>query len=61
MTKTQSRALAGDIRRTRREVRKMRALLDDMIDYLDLLDARARDDGRRLDFADVCKKLKLKA
>ena len=57
MTKTLERKVVKTIQRKRHELEAMREEIEDLIDYLDLLEARARDHGKsRLSHTDVKKR-----
>lgn len=47
MSKIALKRVASEIRKKRVLVGKMKKELDDLTDYLDVLESRARDDGKR--------------
>ncbi len=54
MTKTAEKAVVRSIRRKREQITALREELDDLNDYLDLVEARVRDEGKpRLTHAQV--------
>ena len=54
MTKTAEKTVARSIRRKREQITALREELEDLNDYLDLVEARVRDDGKpRLTHAEV--------
>ena len=59
MTKAALKLVSAEVRHKRKEIRKLRGELEDMQDLLDLLAARAVDDGKRYSTAEVRQKLKL--
>ena len=46
MTKTLERELSRKVRKKREELTAMRDEIEDLIDYLDILQARVRDTGK---------------
>ena len=46
MIKTAQKKVSQSIRRKREQINALREELDDLNDYLDLLEARARDEGK---------------
>jgi LytS/YehU family sensor histidine kinase len=54
MTKTAEKTVARSIRRKREQITALREELEDLNDYLDLVEARVRDEGKpRLTHAEV--------
>jgi hypothetical protein len=61
MTKTIERDITKTIQTKRKELAAIRGELEDLFDYLDLLEARARDDGKpRITQAEMKKRYGLK-
>ncbi|MGA9452592.1 MAG: hypothetical protein WBW41_14750 [Verrucomicrobiia bacterium] len=61
MTKTVQQTAARSISRKREQIATLRDELEDLNDYLDLVEARVRDEGRpRLTHAEVKKRYGLK-
>jgi hypothetical protein len=61
MTKTIERQIVKTIKTKREELAAIREELEDLFDYLDLLEARARDEGKpRLTHAEMKKRYGLK-
>ena len=61
MTKTLERKIDRTIRQKREQLLGLREEIEDIIDYLDILEARARDAGKpRLTHAEVKKRYGLK-
>ncbi|HZS55645.1 MAG TPA: hypothetical protein VFA65_14685 [Bryobacteraceae bacterium] len=61
MTKALEKKIDRTIRRKREELVSLREEVEDLIDYLDILEARARDAGKpRLTHAEVKKRYGLK-
>jgi ABC-type branched-subunit amino acid transport system ATPase component len=46
MTKTLEREIGRTVRRKRRELSQIREEVENLLDYLDLLEARAKDAGK---------------
>lgn len=46
MTKTLAREIGRTVRQKRHELSEIRAEVEDLLDYLDVLEARARDAGK---------------
>ena len=59
MNKAALKLVSAEVRQKRKEIRKLRGELEDIQDLLDLLVARAADDGKRYSIAEVRQKLKL--
>jgi hypothetical protein len=54
MTKTAAKEIARDIGQKRKQLTALREEVEDLLDYLDLLEARARDQGNaRLSHAEI--------
>lgn len=61
MTKTLEKQISRTIRAKREELTAISSELEDLFDYLDLLEARARDEGKaRVSHADIKKRYGLK-
>ena len=61
MTKTAERTVVRSISRKREQIATLRDELEDLNDYLDLVEARVRDDGKpRLTQAEVKKRYGVK-
>ncbi len=61
MTKTLEREITRKVREKREELSAVREEVDDMLDHLDLLEARARDAGKpRLSHDEVKKRYGIK-
>jgi LytS/YehU family sensor histidine kinase len=61
MTKTAERTVVRSIHQKREQIATLREELDDLNDYLDLTEARVRDEGKpRLTHAEVKKRYGLK-
>jgi len=61
MTKTAQQTFVNSISRKREQIATLREELEDMNDYLDLTEARVRDEGKaRLTHAEVKKRYGLK-
>jgi hypothetical protein len=61
MTKTLEKRIDRTIRRKREELVDLREEIEDLIDYLDILEVRVRDAGKpRLNHAEVKKRYGLK-
>jgi tRNA U34 5-carboxymethylaminomethyl modifying GTPase MnmE/TrmE len=61
MSKTLERELTKTIREKREQLVAIREEVEDLIDYLEVIEARARDrNKRRLSHAEVVKRLNLK-
>jgi LytS/YehU family sensor histidine kinase len=61
MTKAAEKTVVRSIRQKREQIATLREELDDLNDYLDVTEARARDEGRpRLTHAEVKKHYGLK-
>ena len=62
MTKTAQNRITRAIRQKRRELTSIREEVEDLIDYLDVLEARADDDGKpMMTHEQVVKKYGLKS
>ena len=61
MTKTLEKKVVRSIQQKRHKLESMREEIEDLIDYLDVLEARARDHGKvRLGHTEVKKRFGLK-
>jgi LytS/YehU family sensor histidine kinase len=61
MTKTAERTVVRTISRKREQIATLREELEDLNDYLDLVEARVRDEGKlRLSHAEVKKRYGVK-
>ena len=61
MTKTVQRTVVRSISQKRQQIAALREELEDLNDYLDLVEARVRDEGKpRLTHAEVKKRFGLK-
>ena len=61
MIKTAEKKVSQSIQRKREQIKMLREELNDLNDYLDLLEARARDEGKpRLSHDDVKKRYAIK-
>ena len=61
MTKTAERTVVRSIRQKREQIAALREELEDLHDYLDLIAARARDEGKpRLTHAEVRRRYRLR-
>ena len=61
MTKTAQKTVVRSLRRQREQIATLREELEDLNDYLDLTEARVRDEGKpRLTHAEVKKRYGLK-
>ena len=61
MTKTAQQAMIRDISRKREQIATLREELEDLNDYLDVIEARTRDEGKaRLPHAEVKQRYGLK-
>lgn len=61
MTKTEQRTVVRSISRKREQITTLREELEDLNDYLDLTEARVRDEGKpRLTHAEVKKRYGVK-
>ena len=61
MTKTVQRTVTRSISKKRQQIAGLREELEDLNDYLDLVEARVRDEGKpRLTHAEVKKRFGLK-
>ncbi len=57
MTKTLEREIGRTVRQKRRQLSEIREEVEDLLDYLDLLEARARDAGKpRISHEEIKKK-----
>jgi hypothetical protein len=54
MTKTLEHEISRTVRRKRRELSQIREEVEDLLDYLDILEARAKDTGKpRISHAEI--------
>jgi hypothetical protein len=61
MTKTAEKTLVRSIRRKRKQIAILREELEDLNDYLDVVEARVRDDGKpRLTHQEVKRRYRLR-